>query len=108
MARRMLVFCSIAFGAFLMDVRTVAQPALPNLSGTYRCVADTRPCRSPTFTVSQLGAKLDVKSERGEVGTGEVTSPITVSLGPPWNVPGTILPDQRTIEWAAGTRWQKQ
>jgi hypothetical protein len=26
----------------------------------------------------------------------------------PWNAVGIILPDQRTIEWSAGTRWQKQ
>jgi hypothetical protein len=35
--------------------------------------------------------------------TGEVGSNVSVTLGP-----GTILPDQRTIEWASGTRWQKQ
>jgi hypothetical protein len=33
-----------------------------------------RSCQSSTFVVSQFGSKLNVKSEQGEVGTGEVTS----------------------------------
>jgi hypothetical protein len=37
-----------------------------------------------------------------------LTSSTTISLGPPWNVFGTIRPDQRTIEWSAGTLWRKQ
>jgi hypothetical protein len=119
MARRMRLLCSgclcsaglgsVGLVAILMDVVAAqAQVSLPNLSGSYRCVPDTRPCQSATFTVSQSGGKLDVKSEQGDIGTGEVTSNISVSLGAPWNLLGTILPDQRTIEWSAGTRWQKQ
>ena len=84
------------------------EPAVPNLSGKYSCVSDTRPCQSSTFSISQSGRKLEVKSEQGPVGEAKVTSPISVSLGPPWNVNGIILPDQRTIEWSAGTRWQRQ
>ena len=100
---------ALSLCALLADIRVAqGESSLPNLSGTYRCVPDTRPCQSPTFAVSQAGGKLDVKSEQGEVGIGEVTSNVSVSLGPPWNVLGTILPDQRTIQWSAGTRWQKQ
>jgi hypothetical protein len=104
-----LLLGALALLALLGDGRFAqGEPSLPNLSGTYRCVPDSRPCQSATFTVSQSGNKLDVKGEGGQVGTGQVTSNISVSLGPPWNELGTILSDQRTIEWAAGTRWQKQ
>ena len=100
---------ALSLCALLADIRVAqGESSLPNLSGTYRCVPDTRPCQSTTFTVSQSGSKLDVKGDRGDVGTGDVGSNISVTLGPPWNAFGTILPDQRTIEWASGTRWQKQ
>jgi hypothetical protein len=100
---------ALSLCALLADTGVAhGEASLPNLSGTYRCVPDTRPCQSATFMVSQSGGKLDVKGDQGEVGTGEVGSNISVTLGPPWNAFGTILPDQRTIEWASGTRWQKQ
>ena len=105
MAKRLLTLCSVALGPFLSAPCTAeAQGSLPNISGTYRCVPDSRPCRSTTFVVSQSGGKLNVKSEQGEIGTGEVTSNVSVSLGAPWNLLGTILSDQRTIELSAGTR----
>jgi hypothetical protein len=100
---------ALSLCALLAGIRVAqGESSLPNLSGTYRCVPDTRPCQSATFTVSQSRGRLDVKGDQGEVGTGEVGSNISVTLGPPWNAFGTILPDQRTIEWASGTRWQKQ
>lgn len=106
--RVLLVYCSI-LGAMLMEVPAVqAQASLPNLSGTYSCTPDPRPCQSPTFTVTQTGNKLEVKSAQGDVGGGEVTSNVSATLGPPWNALGTILADQRTIEWSSGRRWQKQ
>jgi hypothetical protein len=47
MAKRMLLLCFVSLCAILMDIQAVqAQPSLPDLSGTYRCVLDTRPCRS--------------------------------------------------------------
>ena len=108
MARRVLSLCSVAVGAALMGAYCAqAQSPVPNLSGSYRCVSDTRPCQSPSFTVSQSKGKLNVKSEQGDVATGEVTSNGSVSVAAPWNMIGTILADQRTIQWAAGTRWQK-
>jgi hypothetical protein len=87
-----------------------AQEALPNLSGTYRCEADPARCKvsGQTFTVSQSGAKFGVKNDKGDVGAGTVTSKISVSLGPPWNALGIILPDNKTIEWSAGTNWVRQ
>jgi hypothetical protein len=100
---------ALSLCVLLPDIRVAqGESSLPNLSGTYRCVPDTRPCQSATFTIFQSGGKLDVKGGQGDVGTGEVGSNISVTLGPPWNAFGTILPDQRTIEWASGTRWQRQ
>jgi hypothetical protein len=92
------------------QAQTQAQAQLPNLSGTYRCQADPAPCTNSgqTFTVSQTGAKFEAKSDKGDVGAGAVTSKISVSLGPPWNTLGVILPDNKTIEWSAGTKWLKQ
>jgi hypothetical protein len=93
-----------------MPEQAHAQDALPNLSGTYRCEADPASCKNSgqTFTLSQSGDKLEAKNEKGEVGAGMVTSKISVSLGPPWNTLGVILPDNKTIEWSAGTKWLKQ
>src|SRR5437868_6664709 len=84
------------------------ESAVPDLSGTYRCEPDNRPCQASTFSISQSGRKLLVKSEQGQVGEAEVTSRQSISLGSPWNVNGIILSDQRTIEWSAGTQWKRQ
>jgi hypothetical protein len=109
MIKQICVLCCVGLAVMFADIRAVrVEASIPDLSGTYRCIPDTRLCQSATFAVSQRGAKLDVRSEQGDFGTGEVTSAISVNLGPPWNVLGTILPDQRTIEWSAGTRWQRQ
>jgi hypothetical protein len=96
--------------AFSLPKQVNAEEALPNLSGTYRCEADPTPCKDSgqTFTVNQSGAKFEAKNEKGEVAAGTVTSKVSVSLGPPWNKLGIILPDNKTIEWAAGTKWLKQ
>jgi hypothetical protein len=87
-----------------------AEDALPNLSGTYRCEADPAPCKNSgqMFTLSQSGDKFEAKNDKGDVGAGTVTSRISVTLGPPWNTLGIILPDNKTIEWSAGTKWLKQ
>jgi hypothetical protein len=63
---------------------------------------------SQTFTISQSGAKLNVKSDKGDAGEGNLTSNISISLGPPWNTLGMVLPGNRAIEWSAGTKWSKQ
>jgi hypothetical protein len=109
MIERMVLAYCISLGAILMGGHAAqAQASLPNLGGTYRCAPEPRPCQSPTFTVTQTGNKLEVKSAQGDIGAGEVTSNVSATLGPPWNALGTILSDQRTIQWSAGTRWQKQ
>jgi hypothetical protein len=82
---------------------------LPKLAGTYRCEPEPSPCQNgQTFTVSQSGNKLDFKDEKGHVGEGTVTSNISVSVGPTWNMLGTILRDNRVIQWSNGTQWRKQ
>jgi hypothetical protein len=87
-----------------------AQDKLPDLAGTYRCEAYPVSCNNSgqTFTVTQMGNKVTVKNDKGDVGQGNLTSNISVSLGPPWNTIGIISADGRTIEWSAGTRWRKQ
>ena len=61
-----------------------------------------------TFTVTQNGNSLEAKNEKNAVGTGTVTSPISVSMGPPWNMLGVVSADGRSIEWSNGTQWRKQ
>ena len=108
MVKRLLLLCAAGLLVGTANVAALHAQSLPDVGGTYRCVPDISTCQSATFSVSQSGSQLTVKGEHGEVGTGQLTSPVTVSLGAPWNVLGTLLPDQRTIEWSAGTRWQKQ
>jgi hypothetical protein len=82
----------------------------PNLAGMYRCGPDAKACEwsGTTFTVTQTGNKLDIKSDKGIPGTATVTSAISISAGPPWNMLGTISADARTIDWSNGTEWKKQ
>ncbi len=89
---------------------TAAQSAAPNLAGTYRCGPDAKSCEwsGATFTVTQTGNNLDIKNDKGATGTATITSNISLSAGPPWNMPGTISGDTRTIEWSNGTQWRKQ
>jgi hypothetical protein len=87
----------------------VAAEQLPNLSGTYKCGPDKKACQwsGMTFTVTQKGKALEAKNEKNEVGTGTVTSPVSVSMGPPWNMLGTIADGGKMIEWTNGTQWKK-
>ncbi len=82
----------------------------PNMAGTYRCVPGSSTCQNAgtTFTVTQMGATLDVKNEKNELGQGTMTSNITISMGPPWNMLGVISNQNRTVEWSNGTQWTKQ
>ena len=87
------------------------QPALPNLSGTYSCEGDETACgwSGLTFTVTQSGSDLDIKNEKGDVGKAKLTSHISLSAGPIWNMLGTIVStDNRLIQWSNGTTWRKQ
>ena len=87
-----------------------AAPAGPNLAGTYRCQPDINKCDlgGQTFTVTQAGNVLTAKNEKGEFGTINVTSNITLSAGPPWSMLGVISTDGATIQWSNGTIWHKQ
>ena len=86
-----------------------AQNSSRDLSGTYRCEPDPDTCQASglTFTVTQQGTVLDVKNDKGDVGQVKLTSNISLSAGPPWNMLGVILPDNGTIQWSNGTRWRK-
>jgi len=82
---------------------------LPQLAGTYRCEPDPAACISgQTFTVTQSGGKLEFKNDQGNIGSGTLTSNVSASAGPPWNMFGTVSSDARAIEWTNGTRWRKQ
>jgi hypothetical protein len=51
---------------------------------------------------------LNFKDEKSDVGEGAITSNISISVGPTWNMLGTILRDNRVIQWSNGTQWRKQ
>jgi hypothetical protein len=87
----------------------MSQPAPANLAGSYSCVGTEQSCTvsGGKFTVTQTGDQLDVKTDKNVVGTGRVTSPITISMGPPWNMLG-VIHQAGTIEWSNGTSWKKQ
>jgi hypothetical protein len=84
-----------------------AQTAMPNLSGNYRCEPQPMSCRwGQAFSISQSGNTLDLKSDKGEQGSGRLTSATTVSAGPPWSMLGVLY--DGAIEWSNGTKWYKQ
>lgn len=98
----------LAAGSFPGNAR--AQPAaVPNFSGTYRCEPEPSSCKSSgqTFTVTQAGSILELKSDDGAVGQAKLTSNISMSVGGPWNMVGVVVPDGR-IQWSNGTVWHKQ
>ena len=105
---------AIAIAATTLGPVAVAQPAsssLPNLSGTYRCEGYAAACErsGSTFTVTQSGSDLQIKNEKGDAGGGKLTSEISVSAGPIWNMFGVISPtDNHVIQWSNGTAWRKQ
>jgi hypothetical protein len=104
-----LTLAAVAFLALAPPDRAPAQPAAPNLSGTYRCQPEPSSCQwsGQSFTVAQSGTRLDMKSDKGDVGQGLLSSNVTLSVGAPWNMLGVVLPDNR-IQWSNGTLWLKQ
>ena len=86
-----------------------SQSATPSFAGKYTCMPDPSTCQwsGQTFTVTQAGKELDVKNDKGAVGKIQVTSDISLSAGPPWNMNGVVMPGSKVIEWSNGTRWQK-
>ena len=88
-----------------------AQPHYPDLSGSYRCEGDQAACEKSgrVFSVSQSGADLRIKNDKGEIGTAKLNSEISLSAGPIWNMFGVIVSrDKSAIEWSNGTTWRKQ
>jgi hypothetical protein len=110
--RSMIVTMPLAAAAVLALAQPAANAAAaaPNLSGTYRCGPDAKACEwsGTSFTVTQTGNSLDIKNDKGALGTAQLTSNISISAGPPWNMLGVISGDARTIDWSNGTRWSKQ
>ena len=100
-------FLALTAGTFIG--LAVAAEQVPNLSGTYKCGPDKKACQwsGMTFTVTQKGNAIEATNEKKEAGVGTVTSPISVSMGPPWNMLGTISDGAKTIEWTNGTQWKK-
>ena len=100
---------AVALLSVALPGRAPAQGAAPNLSGTYRCQPEPSSCQwsGQSFTIAQSGTKLDMKSDKGDIGQGLLSSNTTLSVGAPWNMLGVILPDQR-IQWSNGTLWSKQ
>jgi len=117
--RNWLQFCGVAGMSclatilLLNSVAAAQEPALPlpNLSGTYSCEGDETTCgwSGWTFTITQTGADLSIRNEKGDVGNAKLTSRITLSAGPIWNMLGTIVStDNRVIQWSNGTTWRKK
>jgi hypothetical protein len=81
----------------------------PNLAGKFQCGPDMKVCQwsGKTFTISLAGNHLDIKNDKGDEGTATVTSAISVSAGPPWNMLGVISGDGKTISWSNGSEWKK-
>ena len=99
----------IAAVAVLGAVEAPAAAANPNLAGAFRCAPTMKVCQwsGQTFTVTQSGNHLDIKNDKGEQGTATVTSTISVSAGPPWNMLGVISDGGKLISWSNGSEWRK-
>jgi hypothetical protein len=108
-ARAAAAVLSVAVLSIALPDPAAAQAAAPNLSGSYRCEPQPSSCQwsGQTFTVAQSGTKLDIKNDKGDVGQGEMSSNITLSVGAPWNMLGVVEPDSH-IQWSNGTAWRKQ
>lgn len=93
------------FGA----AQTQAASTTTSLAGTFRCGPDMKACQwsGQTFTVTQKGNQLEIKNNKGDQGTAILTSNISVSAGPPWNMLGVISADGKTISWSNGSEWRK-
>jgi hypothetical protein len=99
-----LIAAAVLFGA------NYAEGADANLSGSYKCGPDAKACQwsGSTFTIAQTGKNLEIKNDKGAAGSGTLTSEISVSAGPPWNMLGVISDGNRVIDWSNGTVWRRQ
>ena len=82
----------------------------PNIAGTYRCGPDAKACQwlGTTITVTQSGTKFEIKTEKGDTASGEITSSTSATAGPPFSMLGVIADNGRTLEWSNGTKWVRQ
>ena len=99
------VIAAAAFGV----TQTQAASATTNLAGSFKCGPDMKVCQwsGQTFTITQKGNQLEIKNNKGDQGTAILTSNISVSAGPPWNMLGVISTDGKTISWSNGSEWRK-
>ena len=99
------LIAAAAFGV----AQTQAASTATNLAGMFRCGPDMKTCQwsGQTFTVTQTGNQLEIKNNKGDQGTAILTSNISVSAGPPWNMLGVISTDGKTISWSNGSEWSK-
>ena len=113
-SRWVRLLSAAALGTVVAGSAAIAQESkssLPDLGGTYRCEGDEKACGSSgsTFTVTRSGADLQIKNEKGGVGSAKLTSNISLSAGPTLNMLGVIAsPDNHLIQWSNGTHWRKQ
>lgn len=100
-----LVAAAAVFGA----AQTQAVNYKASLAGTFRCGPDMKVCQwsGQSFTITQKGNQLEIKNNKGDQGTAILTSNISVSAGPPWNMLGVISADGKTINWSNGSEWRK-
>jgi hypothetical protein len=107
MLKTSVALVAIATLATLASHAHAASP--PNLAGNYRCTPDPDPCRWPakTLSIAQSGDKLDLKDQQGSFGTAKLTSNLSLTVAPPFNSLGRVLPDH-SIEWSDGTKWSRQ
>ncbi len=96
-----------AFAAFAAQAQPAASP--PDISGTYQCQPAPQPClwSGATPSITQSGADLQIKNDKGETANAKLTSDITISAGGPINSYGVIRADH-SIDWSNGTTWRKQ
>lgn len=100
-----MIAAATVFGA----AGTQALNVNANLAGTFRCGPDMKVCQwsGQSFTVTQKGDQLQIKNNKGDQGTAILTSNISISAGPPWNMLGVISADGKTISWSNGSEWRK-
>lgn len=86
-----------------------AQAAPPDLNGAYRCQPNPLPClwSGSTPSISQTGADLQIKNDKGEIANAKLTSDVTISAGGPLNSYGIVRSDH-AIDWSNGNLWRKQ
>lgn len=109
MKTRLAISISLIAAAAVFGAIDAQAAATANLAGTFRCGPDMKVCQwsGQTFTVTQKGNQLEIKDNKGDQGTAILTSNISVSAGPPWNMLGVISADGKTISWSNGSEWRK-